>query len=79
MTWNPDSFEGRTVPDRSEPVRGSRTRSARPPTDLECVVVRYVDAPDEYTVFPRNATDTERITSWMTVTEGGLVHLEDAR
>jgi hypothetical protein len=49
------------------------------PPVLLSTVVHYEDAPDECTLYPRDATEAELVTTWLTAREGSFVALEDMR
>ena len=49
------------------------------PPGLVGTVVRYEDAPDEYTVHPPDATEGELVTTWLTAREGAFVDLTEMR
>lgn len=43
---------------------------------LRATVVEYDDAPDECTMYPEDASEWERMTTWITAREGSFVDLE---
>ncbi|MFC4357659.1 hypothetical protein ACFO0N_06815 [Halobium salinum] len=49
------------------------------PPELVGTVVRYDGAPDECTVYPRDATEAELLTTWITAAESSFVDLEEMR
>lgn len=52
---------------------------ARPPIDLEAIVVRYEDGPDRCTIAPRDCPDEAKLTTWLSADVATFVDLEDAR
>ena len=42
---------------------------------LRATIVEYEDAPDECTIFPRDASGVERMTTWISAEEGSYVDL----
>lgn len=42
---------------------------------LRATIVEYEDAPDECTIFPRDVSDVERMTTWISAEEGSYVDL----
>lgn len=47
----------------------------RPPILLSRIV-EFEDRPSECTIFPSDASETERLTTWMTAKEGSYVRLD---
>ncbi|WP_336360038.1 DUF7511 domain-containing protein [Haladaptatus sp. ZSTT2] len=45
--------------------------------DLQSVLVRYQHAPDELTVFPRDRSEADVYTTWITASEGSYVDLSE--
>lgn len=45
--------------------------------ELQSVLVRYQHAPDELTVFPRNRTEGDVYTTWITASEGSYFDLSE--
>lgn len=46
---------------------------------LECLVVRYRDRPDRCTITPRECTEAEQLTHWLSADLSAVVDLEDVR
>jgi hypothetical protein len=46
---------------------------------LAAEIVTGNDRPAECTVYPRDATETERMTRWITAEEGSFIALEEMR
>lgn len=66
--------------DRSRRERlESATRSADDATPLESIVVRYEDRPDRWTIAPRECSEAERTTTWLSADVRVVVDLADAR
>ncbi|WP_425498523.1 DUF7511 domain-containing protein [Haloprofundus halobius] len=64
------------------PVRRfSRTRlpAGRPRVRLHSVTVRYENAPDRCTIYPRDTPAEERVTVWLTADLSAFVGLEARR
>lgn len=66
MSYNVD-----TTPDRSDLDQSE--------FELDHITVENDDAPDECAVFPREATEEELMTAWITAQEGSFVDLESMR
>jgi len=47
--------------------------------DLESVVVAYESRPDRCTVVPRECSEAERVTTWLSADVGAFVDLGDVR
>jgi len=47
--------------------------------DCEAIVVERDDAPDELTVFPTDADESELVTTWMTARKPSFVALGEMR
>jgi hypothetical protein len=64
---------------RAAVCRPSMTASKRaPPSEgFEAVVVRYSDAPNECTIYPRDVTQDENTTWWISAREGSFCSLDD--
>lgn len=45
-------------------------------TSLQATVVEYENAPDECTLFPRDVSGMDRMTTWITAKEDSFVDLE---
>ncbi|WP_338729736.1 hypothetical protein [Haladaptatus sp. DJG-WS-42] len=43
--------------------------------ELQSVLVKYEHAPDELTVFPRNRSEVDVYTTWITASEGSFCDL----
>jgi hypothetical protein len=74
------------APDDAPASPGDRhPRVAAPPADaadgapLRAVVVRYEASPDRRTLYPAGATETERLTRWLSADADAFVSLERAR
>lgn len=50
-------------------VRGATIR-------LQATVVEYEDGPDECTIYPNGVSEVERMTTWISATEGSYVDLD---
>ena len=46
---------------------------------LECLVVRYRNRPDRCTITPRECSEEERITHWLSTDLSAVVDLEEVR
>ncbi|ELY48673.1 DUF7511 domain-containing protein [Natronorubrum bangense] len=53
--------------------------SSEQPPPLECVVVHYQDRPDRCTITPRECSETERLTTWLSADIGAVVDLDAVR
>lgn len=51
-------------------------RSADRLGDLIATVIKHDLRPDECTIYPRDVTDEELVTKWITAEEGSYVELE---
>ncbi len=71
---SPPSDPGHPRP-RSDP----EPTSDHPASALRTVVVRYGDAPDRCTIYPRACDDEERLVTWISVALDTVVDLEDVR
>jgi len=49
------------------------------PTELDHVTVENEDAPDECAIFPREATEDELMTNWISAHDDSFVALESMR
>ena len=64
---------------------GQRLADATARTDasehrsLECLVVRYRDRPDRCTITPRECSEEERLTHWLSANLSAVVDLEEVR
>ncbi|MDJ1433151.1 hypothetical protein [Halostagnicola sp. A-GB9-2] len=47
--------------------------------DLDAIVVRYENQPDRCTVTPRECSESERLTTWLTADRQAFVALENMR
>ena len=56
-----------------------RTTFEDPTFELDHITVENEDALDECAVFPREATEDELMTNWITAHEGSFVDLESMR
>ncbi|WP_254764885.1 DUF7511 domain-containing protein [Natrinema marinum] len=66
--------------DRSTRQRlAAATQYAGDDVALESVVVQYENRPDRCTVVPRECSEAERVTTWLSADVGAFVDLEDAR
>ncbi|WP_255170504.1 DUF7511 domain-containing protein [Natrononativus amylolyticus] len=52
-----------------------RTDTEQPTFELDHITVENDDAPNECAVFPREATEEELMTHWITAHEGSFVDL----
>ena len=50
--------------------------STEPTVELDHVVVKNDDGPDECAIFPSEAAETELLTAWISASEGAYVDLE---
>ena len=50
-----------------------------PSIDLDHVTVEHDDAPDECAIFPREATEEQLMTTWITAHDDAFVALESMR
>ena len=46
---------------------------------LECLVVRYRNRPDRCTITPRECSEEERLTHWLSADLSAVVDLEEVR
>lgn len=53
--------------------------SAEPPAEFDHVTVEHDDAPDECAIFPREASEDELLTTWISAHDGSFVGLESMR
>ena len=60
-----------TRPNVTEPTESS--------PELEHITVENDEAPDECALFPREASERELLTTWITAQEGSYIDLESAR
>ena len=70
MNTDPDSSRTGEPPAGEQPSGGGA---------LDARLVRYANAPDELTVFPREVPEEARATTWLTAQEGSFVDLESHR
>jgi hypothetical protein len=63
MAIRPHPFDSGLSRSRSEPG----PRSDHPASTFRTVVVRYADAPDRCTIYPRVCDDEERQVTWISV------------
>ena len=49
------------------------------PMKLRSTVVEYDDAPNECTIYPEDVPEWDRMTTWITATEGSYVELAERR
>jgi hypothetical protein len=64
---------------RSVPAPVETLESDPGAPELVGTLVRYDGAPDEYTVHPPDATETELLTTWLTAERADLVDLDRMR
>lgn len=75
MSESANGYDDRTIGQRLEAADGeSDDRRA-----LECLVVRYRDRPDRCTITPRECSEEERITHWLSADLSAVVDLEEVR
>ena len=70
-------YDDCTVSQRLAAASDGAASTARP--DLECIVVRYRDRPDRCTFAPRECSETDRLTHWLSVDTRAVVDLEEVR
>ena len=62
---------------------GQRLAAARAAGDdhrsLQCLVVRYRNRPDRCTITPRECSEAERLTHWLSADLSAVVDLEEVR
>lgn len=75
MSESANGYDDRTIGQRLASA-GDEADDRRP---LECLVVRYRNRPDRCTITPRECSDEERITHWLSADLSAVVDLEDAR
>ncbi|GAB7021026.1 DUF7511 domain-containing protein [Halostagnicola bangensis] len=66
----------------TDSVRERLTRASRYSVrsiDLDAIVVRYEDQPDRCTVAPRECSESERLTTWLSADLDLFVDLEETR
>lgn len=68
-------YGDRTVRQRLDAATADSDRSIA----LECLVVRYRDRPDRCTITPRECSDDERLTHWLSADTTAIVDLEAMR
>ncbi|WP_276301707.1 DUF7511 domain-containing protein [Halorussus lipolyticus] len=76
MSTDPDTLDTPTETDfdfETEP------RADRPSIELDSVVVEYDERPDRRTIYPGEASGTERMSSWLTADDAGFVDLDAMR
>lgn len=57
----------------------TRSRRQDPAVDLQAALVTYDDAPDRRTLYPADASETERLTRWLTADADDFVRLDERR
>lgn len=70
-------YDDRTGSQR--PADASTETESVPDPDLECIVVRYRNRPDRCTFAPRECSETERLTHWLSMDRTAVVDLEEVR
>ncbi|QSX00320.1 DUF7511 domain-containing protein [Haloterrigena alkaliphila] len=68
-----DRTVGRRLADAADETDGDR------PTDLECIVVQYRDRPDRCTITPRECSEGDQLTHWLSVDVSATVDLDEVR
>ena len=63
----------RRVADAADETDGHRS------TDLECIVVRYRERPDRCTITPRECSEVDQLTHWLSVDVTAVVDLDEVR
>ena len=75
MSESANGYDDRTIRRRLEAAQGEfDDRRA-----LECLVVRYRNRPDRCTITPRECSEEERITHWLSANLSAVVDLEEVR
>lgn len=59
--------------------RRERTEPDDPTVELDHVTIELDSAPDECAIFPRDASDEQLLTCWITAQGGSFVDLESIR
>lgn len=75
MDESSSNYADYTTEQRLVNAREASTRSI----DLESIVVRYDQRPDRCTITPRECTDSERVTMWLSADLDAFVELADSR
>lgn len=75
MSGSTTGHDDRSVSDRLATAAANTEHAPA----LECVVVRYRDRPDRCTIAPRECTEDERLTNWLSADMAAVVDLDDAR
>jgi hypothetical protein len=76
MSTDPDTFDTRTESDASSE---SEPCADRPSIELDSVVVNYEDSPDQRTMYPKEASGVDRMSTWLTADDAEFVALESFR
>lgn len=57
-----------------------KSTEALPPFEsFQSKVVRYDDAPDECTIYPKHAPEDRKMTAWITAREGSFCSVQSHR
>ena len=75
MTGSTSGYDDRTTRQRL----ATATQYDQDTLTLESTVVRYEDGPDRCTIAPRECSEIERLTKWMSVDLEAVVDLDELR
>ena len=77
MSDSANGYDDRTIRQRLASAQAEGESDRR--RQLECLVVRYRDRPDRCTITPRECSEEERITHWLSTDLSAVVDLEEVR
>jgi len=75
MTGSTSGYDDRTTRQRL----ATATQYEQDTFAFESTVVRYEDGPDRCTIAPRECSETERLTKWLSVDLEAVVDLDELR
>ncbi|SEV82063.1 DUF7511 domain-containing protein [Natrinema salifodinae] len=75
MTGSTSDYDDRAARRRLAAAAQRETESL----DLEAIVVRYEDRADRCTITPRECSEAEQLTTWLSADAAAFVDLADAR
>ncbi|ADB62313.1 hypothetical protein Htur_3451 [Haloterrigena turkmenica DSM 5511] len=79
MSDSANGYDDRTTKQRLASAQAQAEGESGRRRQLECLVVRYRDRPDRCTITPRECSEEERLTHWLSADLSAVVDLEDAR
>lgn len=71
--------DAESIRQRLAAAAASAARPGADSTDLESIVVRYENRTDRCTITPRECTDADRLTTWLSADIDAFVALEEMR